>query len=258
MNLENLFKNRIRTVVTAHRGFSGQYPENTILAFQEAIRIGADFVEFDLRGTSDDVPVVIHDQTVDRTSDGNGFINDFSFAEIKNLNFSHWKGSHNEGGRVKNPVYDKMSIPAFEEMLKAVKGKVCLNIQVYDTKPEVLKEICHLYSAYDLYKEGYLSMSTYEEAELVRKINPEIELCVLERQSKMDRLALVEQKKFGCTYIQPMCSDASEEFCVYAAELGLCPSMFFSNNDVDNKKYIAMGMPGLLTDHPDILLCSHC
>ena len=90
MNLENLYHEK-ETVVTAHRGSSGKYPENTILAFNEAIKIGADIIEFDLRGTTDDVPVVIHDTTIDRTSNGNGNIEEFSLAEIKKLNFSHWK-----------------------------------------------------------------------------------------------------------------------------------------------------------------------
>ena len=64
-----------------------------------------------------------------------------------------------------------------------------------------------------------------------------IEICVLEQQQHMDRVALLEQKKYGCTYIQPMRVDASEDFCAYAAELGLCASMFYSNTLEDNKKY---------------------
>ncbi len=252
--LEQLFADDSRTVVTGHRGYSGAFPENTILAFEEAIRIGCHLIEFDLRGTSDDVPMVMHDETVDRTTDGSGAINDLSFADIKQLNASYWQGSHNEGQRLGKPTHEAMQIPSFDEMLQEVKGRVCLNIQVYDVRESVLKEICRLYKAYDLYKEAYLSMSTYADADLVRSFDKNIELCVLERQWKMDKQALDELKKYGCTYIQPTRADASEELCAYASELGLKASMFYSNSKEDSQTYLAMGMPGLLSDFPNLIL----
>ena len=252
--LQNLFVNTQQTIVTAHRGYSGAFPENTLLAFEEAIKIGCHFIEFDLRGTNDDVPMVMHDQTVDRTCDGSGAISELSFEEVKQLNASYWQGSHNEGLRLHTPTHETMSVPSFEEVLQLVKGRICLNIQVYDARDVVLKNICDLYKSYDLYNEAYLSMSTFAEADMVRSIDKNIELCVLERQSQMDAQALREQKDYGCTYIQPTRADASEELCAYASALGLRASMFYSNTEADNRRYQAMGMPGLLSDFPNLLL----
>ena len=58
--------------ICAHRGAMETHPENTIAAFEEAIRLGAQMIEFDVRLTKDNIPVVIHDDTVDRTTDGSG------------------------------------------------------------------------------------------------------------------------------------------------------------------------------------------
>ena len=58
----------------AHRGFSGKYPENTMLAFQKAVEIGADGIELDVQLTKDGEVVIIHDETIDRTTDGKAML----------------------------------------------------------------------------------------------------------------------------------------------------------------------------------------
>ncbi len=72
--------------VIAHLGASGFFPENTLLAFRKAIEGGADALEFDVRVTEDGIPVVIHDSTVDRTTDGVGVVSAMHFDAIKELN----------------------------------------------------------------------------------------------------------------------------------------------------------------------------
>ena len=69
----------------AHRGASGNYPENTLLAFQKALEIGVDEIELDLYLTKDDHLIIMHDSTVDRTTDGTGAISDLTLAEVKAL-----------------------------------------------------------------------------------------------------------------------------------------------------------------------------
>ncbi|MBS4195691.1 glycerophosphodiester phosphodiesterase family protein [Lederbergia citri] len=72
-------------IVAAHRGFSSEYPENTLLAFQKAVDIGVDMIEFDLRLSKDDEVAIIHDQTVDRTTNDSGKVNDLTLKELKEL-----------------------------------------------------------------------------------------------------------------------------------------------------------------------------
>ncbi|MCL6593253.1 MAG: hypothetical protein K6T31_04690 [Alicyclobacillus sp.] len=73
------------TRVLAHRGWSALYPENTLLAFQKALMAGADGFEFDVQLTADGVPVVIHDETVDRTSFGHGLVRALTLQELRRL-----------------------------------------------------------------------------------------------------------------------------------------------------------------------------
>ena len=93
-------------LIWGHRGASGHAPENTLPAFQMAADMGADGVELDIQQTSDGVLVVCHDETVDRTSNGAGWVKDFTFREIRALDFS--------GG---NAAYEGVKIPSMEEVL---------------------------------------------------------------------------------------------------------------------------------------------
>lgn len=91
--------------VMAHRGYSGAYPENTMLAFQKAVEAGADGIELDVHKTSDGVLVVFHDEFLERTTDGIGDIGRHTFKELRTLNAAKlWKGKH-----------EPQPIPSFEE-----------------------------------------------------------------------------------------------------------------------------------------------
>jgi glycerophosphoryl diester phosphodiesterase len=99
-----------RPLLIAHRGASDLAPENTIAAFHRARELGADGVELDVTLTRDRVPVVIHDDTVDRTTDGHGAVNDMTVYDIKRLDAGGWK----------NPAYRGESIPTLAEVFDAL------------------------------------------------------------------------------------------------------------------------------------------
>ena len=67
----------------AHRGYSGKFDENTMIAFRKAIEYRADGIETDVQLSKDNVPVIIHDETLDRTTDGRGYVKDYTLAELK-------------------------------------------------------------------------------------------------------------------------------------------------------------------------------
>ena len=100
-----------QTLVWAHRGASGYAPENTLKAFQKAVEMGADGVELDVQLTKDGELVVIHDETVDRTSDGSGWVKDFTYARISRCNYNR---THKEG-------YERAMIPTLEEVYELLK-----------------------------------------------------------------------------------------------------------------------------------------
>jgi glycerophosphoryl diester phosphodiesterase len=77
-------------MIYAHRGASGYAPENTMAAFREALRLGADGIELDVQLTRDGEAVVLHDHTIDRTSNGRGWLKDFTLAELRQYDFGSW------------------------------------------------------------------------------------------------------------------------------------------------------------------------
>lgn len=255
-NLEELYRKTERTIVTAHRGFSGRYPENTLTAMREAIRAGADIIEFDLRPTADGIPVLLHDPTLDRTSNAHGCPEDYTLKELKKFNFSYFRGGHETGKRMEEPEYPEMPIPTFEEVLSELKNEVFMNIQLTRPSDPFLKTICDLFKQYDMYETAYFVTDNYDDSLRVRAIDPEIETCPRNRRIKMDTAELERQKKFGTRIIQPVAADITPEFCRKAEELGLHANMFCSNTDEDNRRFISWGLRGIMTDYTDILLGS--
>lgn len=109
------------TSIYAHRGSSGQCPENTMAAFKQALKDGADGIEMDVHLTRDDVPVVIHDETVDRTSNGSGFVKDFTLSSIKKLDMGSWKSQQ----------FRSETLPTLEEFLDwMVSTSLLINIEL--------------------------------------------------------------------------------------------------------------------------------
>ncbi|MBQ9685091.1 MAG: glycerophosphodiester phosphodiesterase [Oscillospiraceae bacterium] len=106
--------------ILGHRGYSGKYPENTMLSFQKAIDAGADGIELDVHATKDGALVVIHDETVDRTTDGTGAIFDLTLDEIKALN-----------ANLRFPEYGPQAVPTFEEYCAwAAENGVYTNVEI--------------------------------------------------------------------------------------------------------------------------------
>jgi glycerophosphoryl diester phosphodiesterase len=259
IDLNQVYADLCYPVVTAHRGFSGRYPENTLPAFRAAIDLrigecGVGLIEFDVRGTRDGVPVVLHDPTLDRTSDLAGSPSDLTLAELREGNFTYWQGAYRGGRRLDAPAMPGVTIPTLEEVLALAKGQVGFNVQVYQTDPPLLREICCLYRAFDLYGDGYLTMSTYREAEQVREIDTEIVLCVLERQNSGGVESLDEAAAFGCAYVQPRHQVVSPAYFERARRLGLRANVFYANTPEDAQRLAEMGAHGVLADYPDVVL----
>ena len=112
-----------RPWVVAHRGYRGSYPENTLVAFEAAIGVNADMIELDVSLTRDRIPVVIHDNTLDRTTNGSGPVSEHTLAELKELDAGSWFSAKFSGE----------VIPTLEELLMSVKGRITVNIEI---KPE--------------------------------------------------------------------------------------------------------------------------
>lgn len=125
-------------MLVAHRGAKFYAPENTIPAIEKAIELGYDYVEFDVRFTSDGVPVILHDETVDRTTDGHGAIAEMTLADVKKL----------DAGSSYSKKFTGTRIPTFEECLQAMQGRIRIYL---DTKVEPRQVLIDLLKKYDFY-----------------------------------------------------------------------------------------------------------
>ena len=116
--------------IIAHRGWSGRYPENTLLAFEKAMELPIDGIEFDLRRTADGEIVISHEPNVDMHSNGTGLIREMTLKELKKLDF----------GSKKNPEFAGTQIPEFNEFLDLVMAKrpdIWLAVELKEDDEEV-------------------------------------------------------------------------------------------------------------------------
>ncbi len=103
--------------VVAHRGDSAHVPENTLEAFESAVRSGAEAVEFDVRMTADGIPVVMHDAYVDRTTDGSGRLSSMTLEQVRTL-------------RIALPGGGSAGVPTLEDVLRSLAGRAAVDIEI--------------------------------------------------------------------------------------------------------------------------------
>lgn len=134
-------ENRGEILIAGHRGMKAAYPENTLLSFKKAIELKVDMLEFDLNITKDKHIVIIHDNTLERTTNGTGYVHDYTLAEIQQLDAGRWFGAEFEG----------LKVPTLEEFcdLIAPYQNLLLNVEIKEKTYEtvdiamtVLKERC--------------------------------------------------------------------------------------------------------------------
>jgi glycerophosphoryl diester phosphodiesterase len=155
----------------AHRGAMETHPENTIPAFVAAVKAGAQMIELDVWLTKDNKMVVIHDATVDRTTNGTGKVIDLTLAEIKKLDAGSWKSSAFEGEH----------IPTFKEVLQVIPRNVWINVHIKgeDQTPVLAAQL--------LQKENRLHQAVLackkDAAKSAKELVPGILICNMERQA---------------------------------------------------------------------------
>jgi glycerophosphoryl diester phosphodiesterase len=109
-----------RPLCIAHRGASARAPENTLIAFETAIRLGADAIELDVHLTRDEVPVVLHDETLERTTDGRGPVAVVPLAALQRLDAGSWFA----------PRFRRERVPTLEQALDCARGRCGMNIEL--------------------------------------------------------------------------------------------------------------------------------
>lgn len=233
-----------QTNCIAHRGFSGQYPENTMLAFQKAVEAGCDGIELDVHLTKDGEIVVIHDETVDRTTDGRGAVKDFTLEELRRLDAS---------GRFMGR-FGAQPIPTLREYFDYIRNfPVFTNIELKNGEYyyEGLEEkTIALIREYRLEERILFSSFNNASVLLCRKLAPEISggfLCT-EPVQNCGAYAL----SCGVSYIHPEYSRISEAEIDGCRIRGIGVNAWTVNEPNHMLWLIRKGVGGIITNHPDI------
>ncbi|EON76456.1 Glycerophosphoryl diester phosphodiesterase [Lunatimonas lonarensis] len=191
----------------AHRGAMGTFPENTLPAFAEAIRLGAEMIEFDVQLTKDGSLVVMHDATVDRTTNGSGKVSDLTLEQIRSLDAGSWMGERFKG----------IQVPELHEVLAIMPRDIWLNIHLKGGE-ELGRRVAQVVLASSRVHQAVLAVE--EAARLgAREISTELLICNMERQGGgWDYVnSTIEM---GADFIQ-LRGAVSPDFAAYAKRLKL-------------------------------------
>ena len=214
-----------------HRGARAHAPENTIKSFAKGIELGANAIEFDVRRTKDGKIIVMHDDTVDRVTNGKGRIKDLTLLEIKVLEIAGEK------------------VPTLGEALDFIDKKVnriLIELKENGLEDQVLKEVIERGMV-----DGALIISFHKEAlQKVREINRSIETGLLFVTALDPVKAALDLK---AQYLLPLYRFTHTELIKKAHKMGLKVIVWTVNDEKEVAEFVKKGVDGIASDRPEIL-----
>jgi glycerophosphoryl diester phosphodiesterase len=247
MNAGGAWRGKTPVFVTAHRGFSGRAPENTLAAFRDAIDAGCDGIELDVHLSLDNKVVVIHDDTLERTTDGRGAVAETLFTDLRRLNAGSWFGPQFAGER----------IPTLTEVLTLARDRIQVNIELKQGKklPYTLEELADQ-TLDECERTGMLDQilfSSFSPAALdrIRERNPALPVALIVTHP----WTTPEEAGQGKRYPTLNCRAATltEAHIRRAHAAGIRINAWTVNAPRKMKQLIAWGIDGIITNHPDRL-----
>ncbi|TYR79056.1 glycerophosphodiester phosphodiesterase [Priestia megaterium] len=175
--------------VYAHRGFSGRFPENTMIAFEEARKMKVAGIELDVQLTKDGEVVVIHDERIDRTTNGIGYVHEFLYKQLCLFDAGSWFHSK----------YHTEAIPLLSEVFEwriEKKSDITLNIELKNDQidyPGLEEKVIRLIEEYDFSDRTIISSFNYDSLVKVRSIHPYVSIGLL--FEGIDKEAVEKAKK---------------------------------------------------------------
>jgi glycerophosphoryl diester phosphodiesterase len=234
--------------VIAHRGFSGVAPENTLSAFMKAVEAGSDMIELDVRLSRDGKTIVFHDAILERTTDGAGKVSDYTLDELKRLDAGSWFSPAHHGER----------IPSLREVLELARGRVGVNIELkagglgrhrlIDLADRSLRDV------EEAGMEEQVLFSSFGPAAIrrIREKKPGIPLALI----TASRWGLAGHLKPGGIFSALNCRRTilTPGVLSRARRSGLQVNVWTVDEEKEMNRFIAMGVDGIITNHPDRLI----
>ena len=230
-----------RTQVTAHRGFSKVAPENTLPAFRSAMDCGADYIELDIQLTADDHLVVIHDDKLDRTTNGTGMVEKYTYDQLRTLSAGSWFGKDGE--------FDDVEIPLFSDVLELVGDDIMLNIEIKrsgDPKKTAEKAV-ELIEEYGIVNSCYITSFSYPALKKVKQLNPKIKtgfIANLATATSFAQLPYIDAVSMNYLFVNQAVVNSAHHH-------GKRIFVWTVNRQSEMQKMMALGVDNIITDRPD-------
>ncbi len=247
-------------LVIAHQGGDGIWPGETMFAYQNAVDLGVDVLEMDIHITKDGILVLMHDETVDRTTDGSGEIESMTLDEIKKLD-AGYNWTPDEGATF--PFRGQgITVTTLEEVFTAF-SDMRMTIEIKKTNASMAKPFCELIRKHNM--EDKILVASFHDDRLkeFREECPEVATSSAKNETTV--FVLLTKPFLGSFYSPKFFSlQVPEEsggitvmtpaFVKAAHERNLAVEPWTINDEETMKKLIAWGVDGIITDRPDILL----
>lgn len=231
--------------VMAHRGYSGKYPENTMLAFEKAAELGVDGIELDVQMTRDGVVVVIHDERIDRTTDGSGFVKDFTYEELKQFNASKVKGDR----------YRFQSIPTFDEYCSWAKNySFFTNVELKTGEiyyPNMEERTLEILKKHGLEDRVLFSSFNHLSARKMKELAPEIPCGALVGDRGLGNAGLY-CRRFGFEFYHPDFTALTDEAVKECKEQGIGLNVWTVNDLGGLEQLWEWDCEGIITNYPAV------
>ena len=247
-------------IVFAHQGGNQISPGNTLFAFEKATTLGVDILEMDAHITKDGVLVIIHDEDVDRTTNGSGLVEKMTLAEIKELDAGYWWT--NDDGETYPYRGQGITIPALEEIFQAFPDYP-VNIEIKKTEGSIAQPLCEIIRKYDMQNKTLIASFHDERMAEFREICPEIATAA--GKNETTKFVILNYLFMGSLYSPAEFAFQVPEsnsgilvvrpgFIRGAHQRNLQVHIWTPNTHEELQKFIDMGVDGIMTDRPDILM----
>ena len=247
-------------LVMAHRGGKGLRPENTLSAFENAVELGVDVLEMDVHSTKDGELVIMHDSTVDRTTNGTGPIHSFTLGELKELDAGyHWTADEDQSFPFRG---QGITVPTLNEVF-AKFPEMLMNIEIKQVEPSIAEPLCQMIRAYGMEEKVLIASFKAVAIEEFRRACPEIPTTTVKNEVRW--LYGLSVAYLGKIYFPP--ADALQvpeyegdihvvtpRFITAAHGRNMEVHVWTVNEISDMQRMIDVGVDGIITDYPDRLL----
>lgn len=224
----------------AHRGAPAYAPENTLSSFRKALELGANGIELDLRITKDKKIVIFHDKLIDKKSNGTGKLKDYTYEELKTLDFGSWFDKKYEGEH----------IVLFEDFAKEFLSKdltFSIELKVLGIEKEVL-DVINKYKKHD---NIYISSFEFEALKNIRKIDNSVKISWLVDRIDNDKIS--ELLSINGNQICPNASNISKSDIELVRGKGLSIRLWGVSNEEIMEKVYTLDIDGMTVNFPDKL-----